>query len=57
MIKQITHYKQLLSIIVRDGYRKEAISFFTPDEFSQQFAFMLRVSPLSGQFSQCLPPP
>ncbi len=40
MIEQITHNKQLLSIIVRDSYRKEGISFFTPDEFSQQLAFM-----------------
>ena len=36
MIEQITHNKQLLSIIVRDSYCKEGISFFTPDEFSQQ---------------------
>ena len=40
MIEQITHNKQLLSIIVRDSYCKEGISFFTPDEFSQQLAFM-----------------
>lgn len=40
MIEQITHNEKLLSIIVRDSYCKEGISFFTPDEFSQQLAFM-----------------
>ena len=40
MIEQITHNQQLLSIIVRDSYCKEGISFFTPDDFSQQLAFM-----------------
>ncbi len=40
MIEQITYNQQLLSIIVRDSYRKEGISFFTPDDLSQQLAFM-----------------
>ena len=40
MIEQITNNKQLLSIIVRDSYHKEGISFFTSDDLSQQLAFM-----------------
>ena len=40
MIEQIIYNQRLLSIIVRDSYRKEGISFFTQDEFSQQLAFM-----------------
>lgn len=39
MIEQIGHNQQLLSIIVRDSFRKEGISFFTPGAFSQQLAF------------------
>jgi hypothetical protein len=40
MIEQITHNQQLLSIIVRDSYRKKSISFFTPDDLSPQLACM-----------------
>jgi len=42
MIEEITHNQQLLSIIIRNSYRKEGISFFTPDDFSQQLAYMKR---------------
>ena len=32
----------LLAITIRSGFRKEGIEFFTPDEFSQQLAYMNR---------------
>ena len=41
-IEQIIHQGSLLSIIVRAGYRQEGIAFFTPDNFSQQLAYMNR---------------
>ena len=40
MIEHITHDGALLAIIVRAGFTREGIEFFTPDEFSQQLAFM-----------------
>lgn len=33
---------KLLAIIIRSDYRKEGIEFFTPNEFSQQLAYMNR---------------
>lgn len=42
MIEQIIHNQQLLSIIIRNSYYKEGISFFTPNDFSQQLAYMNR---------------
>lgn len=32
--------EQIISIIVRNDYKKDGISFFTPNEFSQQLAYM-----------------
>lgn len=32
----------LLSVIVRAGFEKDGIEFFTPDDFSQQLAYMKR---------------
>lgn len=40
MIEQVTHEGQVLAIIVRHDYAKPGISFFTPDDYSQQLAFM-----------------
>jgi len=40
MIEQITHNNVLLAIIVSHKYDEKGINFFTPDEFSQQLAFM-----------------
>lgn len=40
MIKQITHNDKLLAIIIKKNYSKDGVEFFTPDEFSQQLAFM-----------------
>ena len=42
MIETIIHNNQELALILRASYRAEGISFFTPDEFSQQLAYMNR---------------
>jgi len=42
MIEKIYDGKLLLSIIIRKNFRKEGIQFFTPDDFSQQLAYMNR---------------
>ena len=42
MIENITHKNQLLAVIIRANYNKEGISFFTPDNFSQQLGYMNR---------------
>lgn len=42
MIENITHNNLLLSVIIRAEYRKEGISFFTPENFSQQLGYMNR---------------
>ena len=42
MIENITHKNLLLSVIIRAEYQKEGISFFTPDNFSQQLGYMNR---------------
>lgn len=40
MIKQITHKDKLLAIIIKKDYSKDGVEFFTPDDFSQQLAYM-----------------
>ncbi|MFH0702329.1 MAG: hypothetical protein V2B14_02165 [bacterium] len=40
MIEQITNKDQILAIIIRNNYNKPGISFFTPDNFSQQLAYI-----------------
>lgn len=40
MIEEIKHNNCLLSIIIRKEFHKPGISFFTPDDFSQQLAYM-----------------
>ncbi len=40
MIEEIVHNTVLLAIIIRSGYSQPGISFFTPDDFSQQLAYM-----------------
>lgn len=42
MIQHITHKSKLLAIIIRRNFQKEGIEFFTPDDFSQQLAYMKR---------------
>lgn len=39
-IEKITCDQEILAIIVRNSFRKEGIVFFTPDDFSQQLAYM-----------------
>ncbi|MEP6674219.1 MAG: hypothetical protein ABJA78_03665 [Ferruginibacter sp.] len=42
MIRQIFHNGQLLSVIINSSFEKDGIEFFTPDDFSQQLAYMKR---------------
>ncbi len=40
MIECIKCANKIISIIVRSSFNKDGISFFTPNDFSQQLAFM-----------------
>lgn len=40
MIEQIVDSGRLLAIIIRRDFNEPGISFFTPDDFSQQLAYM-----------------
>jgi len=40
MIENITYDDSCLAIIVRSSYANSGINFFTPNEYSQQLAFM-----------------
>lgn len=40
MIEHITNHKEILAIIVRGDFSGEGIEFFTPNDFSQQLAYM-----------------
>ena len=40
MLKEIKHNDKLLGIVVSNSYEKNGISFFTPDDLSQQLAYM-----------------
>lgn len=42
MIEKILHYEKLISVIIRANYKSDGINFFTPDDFSQQMAYMNR---------------
>ncbi|MFB1490576.1 MULTISPECIES: hypothetical protein [unclassified Thiocapsa] len=42
MIERIEYKEQLFAIIVPASYRDNGIHFFTPDDFSQQLAYMRR---------------
>jgi hypothetical protein len=42
MIEHILHNDQLISVIIRAQYHAKGINFFTPDDFSQQLAYMNR---------------
>lgn len=42
VIEQISHQGRTLAMLLRTSYRAEGIQFFTPDEFSQQLAYMNR---------------
>ena len=40
MIDNIVHNEELLAVIIRHDFSKPGIHFFTPDDFSQQLAYM-----------------
>lgn len=40
MKEEIKFENEILAIIISNSYAKEGISFFTPDDFSQQLAYM-----------------
>lgn len=42
MLETITRDGQCLAIIVRAAFRKDGIEFFTPNDYSQQLAYMNR---------------
>ena len=42
MIENITHNSINLAIIIRTSFQKEGIQFFTPDNYTQQLAYMNR---------------
>lgn len=42
MIENVIHNDKILSVIIRANYKSEGIEFFTPDDFSQQLAYMNR---------------
>lgn len=42
MIDSITYENKILAIIIRTEFSKNGIEFFTPDDFSQQLAYMKR---------------
>ncbi|MDV2487619.1 cupin domain-containing protein [Acinetobacter johnsonii] len=42
MIQNIIYKDKLLSVIIRHSFQKEGIEFFTPNDFSQQLAYMKR---------------
>ena len=42
MIERIESDKRLIALIIRAGYHREGIEFLTPDDFSQQLAYMKR---------------
>ena len=42
MIENVILNNKLLSVIIRTDYKSDGIKFFTPDDFSQQIAYMNR---------------
>ena len=40
MVEEIKINNEVLALIVRSGFTKAGINFFTPDDFSQQLAYM-----------------
>src|SRR5262245_36855900 len=39
-VEEIKHNGEMLALILRNDYSKPGITFFTPDDFSQQLAYM-----------------
>lgn len=42
MLENIIYNEKFLSVIIRANYKADGIEFFTPDDFSQQLAYMNR---------------
>jgi len=42
MVENVLHNEKLLSVIIRANYKSDGIEFFTPNDFSQQLAYMNR---------------
>jgi hypothetical protein len=42
MIKQVTHQGRTLAMLLHTDYHADGIQFFTPNDFSQQLAYMNR---------------
>lgn len=42
MIEKIIHNEKIIAIIIRSNFKSKGIEFFTPDDFSQQLAYMNR---------------
>lgn len=42
MVERVEHEEQLLAIIIPHSFEKSGVHFFTPNELSQQLAFMQR---------------
>lgn len=42
MIQKIIFKDKLLAILIKANFKKDGIEFFTPDDFSQQLAYMNR---------------
>jgi len=40
MLEQITYQDKILAIIIRSSYSNNGITFFTPNDFSEQLAYM-----------------
>ena len=40
MIETVSHCNRIMAILVRNSYHNTGITFFTPDEFSQQLAYI-----------------
>jgi len=41
-VEHVYHENAIVAIIIRSDYKSEGIEFFTPDDFSQQLAYMNR---------------
>ena len=39
-VEEITHNGELIALVIRSGFAKPGLHFFTPDDFSQQLAYM-----------------
>ena len=40
MIEKIMHKNRIISIIIKNNFKKEGITFLTPNDYSQQLAYM-----------------